>query len=237
MVTHKGAFYNRNYRNLFAYYGYTSTEINQKVEDTWNKLFYGDDETKIYFDVDDAYAYILDTGNQDVRTEGMSYGMMMAVQMNDQTIFNKLWNWAKTYMYMDYGENAGYFAWSCKRDGTKLAHGPAPDGEEFFAMALFFASHRWGMTLNHLITENKLKASFTLAFIKGRIMMAFQCGIQKTISLNSSQIVNLLILHIIYHTFMSSLVCGLIKRIVHFGKKQHMLVGNTFQKLVILKQD
>ena len=41
-------------------------------------------------------------------------------------------------------ENEGYFAWSCQLDGTKNAWGPAPDGEEFFAMALFFASNRWG---------------------------------------------------------------------------------------------
>ena len=47
-------------------------------------------------------------------------------------------------MWMDSGENEGYFAWSCAPDGTKNAYGPAPDGEEFFAMALFFASHRWG---------------------------------------------------------------------------------------------
>ena len=31
-----------------------------------------------------------------------------------------------------------------KRIFGKNADGPAPDGEEFFAMALFFASHRWG---------------------------------------------------------------------------------------------
>ena len=42
------------------------------------------------------------------------------------------------------GENEGYFAWSCQTDGTKNSYGPAPDGEEYFAMALFFASHRWG---------------------------------------------------------------------------------------------
>ena len=47
-------------------------------------------------------------------------------------------------MWMDKGDNEGYFAWSCALDGTKNAYGPAPDGEEFFAMALFFASHRWG---------------------------------------------------------------------------------------------
>jgi oligosaccharide reducing-end xylanase len=29
-------------------------------------------------------------------------------------------------------------------DGTVRGKGPAPDGEEYFAMALFFASHRWG---------------------------------------------------------------------------------------------
>ena len=30
------------------------------------------------------------------------------------------------------------FAWSCGTDGTRNADGPAPDGEEFFAMALIF---------------------------------------------------------------------------------------------------
>lgn len=47
-------------------------------------------------------------------------------------------------MWMEEGESEGYFAWSCGLDGTRNANGAAPDGEEFFAMALFFASHRWG---------------------------------------------------------------------------------------------
>ena len=87
---------------------------------------------------------LMDTGNLDVRTEGMSYGMMLCVQLDMKKEFDCLWKWAKTYMYMAEGENEGYFAWSCAIDGTKNAYGPAPDGEEFFAMALFFASHRWG---------------------------------------------------------------------------------------------
>ena len=37
-----------------------------------------------------------------------------------------------------------YFAWSCQTNGKRNADGPAPDGEEYFAMALFFASKRWG---------------------------------------------------------------------------------------------
>jgi endo-1,4-beta-D-glucanase Y len=29
-------------------------------------------------------------------------------------------------------------------DGTPRATGAAPDGEEYFVMALYFAAHRWG---------------------------------------------------------------------------------------------
>jgi oligosaccharide reducing-end xylanase len=38
----------------------------------------------------------------------------------------------------------GYFSWSLKTDGTPNSEMPAPDGEEYFATALYFASGRWG---------------------------------------------------------------------------------------------
>lgn len=82
-------------------------------------------------------AYIEDTGNHDVRTEGMSYGMMACVQMNRREEFDRLWKWTRTYMYIEDGPCKNYFAWSCATDGSKNAEGPAPDGEEYFAMALF----------------------------------------------------------------------------------------------------
>lgn len=145
MVRIEGAFYTEEYRNLFKEFGYSDEEISKRLEEIWEQLFNPEhEETRIYFPVGDDMGYILDTGNLDVRTEGMSYGMMMAVQMDRKDIFDRLWKWTKTYMYMDSGIHAGYFAWSCSPDGTKNFHGPAPDGEEYFAMALFFASHRWG---------------------------------------------------------------------------------------------
>ncbi len=140
----RGAFYTGKYRNVFAEYGYFQEEIDQKIEAVFQTLFYGTEEERLYHPVGEYMAYIEDTGNHDVRTEGMSYGMMMCVQMNRKKEFDCLWKWVKTYMYMECGENAGYFAWSCQPDGTKNSQGPAPDGEEYFAMALFFASHRWG---------------------------------------------------------------------------------------------
>lgn len=138
------AYQTGQYRNLFKEIGISEEEIKQKIEDTFQTLFYGTKEERIYHPVGLDMGYIEDTGNHDVRTEGMSYGMMMCVQMNKKEEFDRIWKWTKTYMYMTEGSNAGYFAWSCQTDGTKNAYGLAPDGEEYFAMALFFASHRFG---------------------------------------------------------------------------------------------
>ncbi|MGG4552305.1 glycosyl hydrolase family 8 [Paenibacillus humicus] len=139
-----GAFYTKEYRNLFKELGYSETEIEAKLEQAWNDLFYGEPDVRIYHPMGDDKGYILDTGNLDVRTEGMSYGMMMAVQMNKKEEFDRLWNFSKTFMQHKEGPYANYFAWHCKPDGTRISQGPAPDGEEFFAMALFFAASRWG---------------------------------------------------------------------------------------------
>ncbi len=139
-----GAFYTGIYRNLFAEAGFGEDEIENRKQEIFHTLFYGKEEERIFHTARGNMGYIEDTGNHDVRTEGMSYGMMMCVQMDRKEEFDRLWKWARTYMYMNDGENAGYFAWSCKTGGEKNDWGPAPDGEEFFAMSLFFASHRWG---------------------------------------------------------------------------------------------
>ena len=140
----QGAFYTGEYRNVFLENGYTKEEIDKRVEEAFQIMFYGSEEERIYHPSGEDMGYMEDTGNHDVRTEGMSYGMMMCVQMDKKEEFDRLWKWSKTYMYMESGENAGYFAWSCQTDGTKNAWGPAPDGEEYYALALFFAAKRWG---------------------------------------------------------------------------------------------
>ena len=140
----EGAAYTGNYRNLFKEYGYSEDEINEKVESTWEKLFYGNDDERLYYPVGDDMAYIYTADTDDVRSEGMSYGMMICVQMDKKKEFNCLWKWAKTYMQHTDGEYKGYFAWKMKTNGTKIDNTPASDGEEYFATALLFASARWG---------------------------------------------------------------------------------------------
>jgi len=134
------------YPDLFVLsLGKTEAEVQSKIEAAWQQLFYGSDATeRVYYPVGEDMAYIEDIGNSDVRTEGMSYGMMIAVQLDKQVEFDRIWKWTKTYMYQADGPYKGYFAWHCSTDGKKLASNPASDGEEWFAMALFFASARWG---------------------------------------------------------------------------------------------
>ena len=134
----------KKYRNLFLEAGFSEAEIESRLEEIWNTFFYGSEDKRIYSPAGEDMGYLCDTGNDDARTEGMSYGMMICVQLDRKEEFDRIWKWAKTYMWMDQGEHEGYFAWSCGLDGSKNAYSPAPDGEEFFAMALFFASHRWG---------------------------------------------------------------------------------------------
>jgi oligosaccharide reducing-end xylanase len=138
----KGAFETHQYRNLFTEMGYKQADIDRKVNEVFNDVFYG--KNKVYFEVGDSMGYVSDIKNNDVRTEGMSYGMMAAVQFDKKDIFDRLWRWSKKYMQHQEGPYKGYFAWSCKTDGTRNAQGAASDGELYFVTSLIFASNRWG---------------------------------------------------------------------------------------------
>lgn len=156
----KGAFATRRYRNLFAELGYKQKNIDKKLKSVFESVFYGPD--KVYFEVGDSMAYISDIKNHDVRTEGMSYGLMIAVQFDRKDIFDRLWRWSKKYMQHQEGLLKGYFAWSCQTDGTRNAQGPASDGELYYVTSLIFASNRWGNStgINYLAeAQNILNCS------------------------------------------------------------------------------
>lgn len=56
-----------------------------------------DDQHSVYY-IDADKGFILDTGSNDVRTEGMSYGMMISVQLDRPDEFDRLWRWSKEHM-------------------------------------------------------------------------------------------------------------------------------------------
>ena len=87
----------RTYPNSFSRIGVSGAEARERVERCFETLFFDPGE-KIYQDVDSDSGCMVDTGNVDARTEGMSYGMMMCVQMNRKDLFDKLWRFAMRYM-------------------------------------------------------------------------------------------------------------------------------------------
>ncbi|MCQ2959942.1 MAG: glycosyl hydrolase family 8 [Bacteroidales bacterium] len=140
-----GAFYTGEYRDLFVdVLGKSEAQVQAKIDKVWKHFFTPGASTAVYCEVGDDMAYIHDVGNNDVRTEGQSYGMMISVQLDHKTEFDKLWRWAKKYMQHKDGDWEGYFAWQCKTDGTIIDKTCAPDGEEYFITALFLAANRWG---------------------------------------------------------------------------------------------
>lgn len=145
VIPSQGAVASGNYRNMFVESGYSAANVQTKINAAFQQLFYGDyNSQKIYYPVGSDEAYILDTGNQDVRSEGMSYGMMICVQLDKQAEFNKIWKWAKNKMQHQSGVRQGHFAWQCDVNGNKLDLNAAPDAEEYIITALFFAAKRWG---------------------------------------------------------------------------------------------
>ena len=136
-------FYSGVYRNIFEEAGYKKADIDVKLDKAYRDLFEG--PHKIYFEVGDSMAYVSDLKNHDARTEGLSYGMMVAVQLNKKEVFDRIWRWSKRYLQHQDGPRAGYFAWSINpQTMLKNSEGTASDGELYFITDLLFASNRWG---------------------------------------------------------------------------------------------
>ena len=131
------------YPNYLAEIGISDQEAEARVNQAFEQIFFDPEENFCHHTDEDAWCMV-DTGITDARTEGMSYGMMMCVQMNRKDIFDKLWTFSERYMLLKQGPNSGYFRWSVHLDGSPNSDGPAPDGEEYYAMALFMAAARWG---------------------------------------------------------------------------------------------
>lgn len=134
------------YRNLFVEMGKTQAEVDTKVNAAFQQLFAGSASQRVFYEVGTDMGFIKTIDTDDIRSEGMSYGMMIAVQMDRQDIFDKLWKFSKTYMQHADGDRKGYFSWQLQTSEpySMMDPNPAPDGEEYFVMALFFASNRWG---------------------------------------------------------------------------------------------
>lgn len=122
----------------------SQADTDRHIAEVHRQLFHGDPGREaVYYPFGADAAYIADVANHDTRTEGLSYGMMIAVQLNHPDEFARLWRFATERLLHRDGPYQGYFAWHAGFDGRPLDAGPAPDGEEWFTTALLFAAARW----------------------------------------------------------------------------------------------
>jgi oligosaccharide reducing-end xylanase len=132
------------YRNLFAELGKNQAAIDGKIDEIWNQFINGDDQQRLYYPVGNNEAYIYAADSDDVRSEGQSYGMMIAVQLDKKTEFDKIWTWTKNHMEFKDGDHQGYFCWSVRPNGSRNCSNNASDGEAWLVTSLFMAAGRWG---------------------------------------------------------------------------------------------
>lgn len=147
-VFQKSAWDSGKHTNFFVEFDLaTEDEVQARVQSTYKQLFFGNERTeRLFYETADGDGYISGVGSNDIKSEGMSYGMIIAVMMDDKDTFDKLWTFAKTKMQHQEGVKKGYFSWqvSDKPPYRMIDPNSAPDGEEYFVMALMFAQHRWG---------------------------------------------------------------------------------------------
>jgi endo-1,4-beta-D-glucanase Y len=81
-------------------------------------------------------------------SEGIGYGMLMAVYLNDQPLFDDLWKYEQSHLGKCPGNvcpSMGLMDWYISADGSNsLGTGAATDGDEDMAYALVMADKQWG---------------------------------------------------------------------------------------------
>src|SRR5262245_60541816 len=72
-------------------------------------------------------------------SEGIAYGMMLGVMLDDQTLFDELWKYSQLW-----ANEKGLMKWYIDPTGSRaLGDGAATDADEDIAWALVMAARKW----------------------------------------------------------------------------------------------
>jgi oligosaccharide reducing-end xylanase len=122
--------------------GKSDAEVRAKVAAAFEQLFYGDPDTEaIYFESGADEAYVLNAATGEVRTDGLGYGMMIAVELDKPDEFARLWKYTQSHNQFTTGSRERFLYWDCPESASGC---PDPNGMQYAALALYFAATRWG---------------------------------------------------------------------------------------------
>lgn len=141
-----GAAIERNYPNLFVeLLGKTEAEITAKLDADFEQLFYGDpDSEAIYVEVGETQAYVWDPRAMEVRADGFANALLVAVELDRRTEFDKLWRFADEHIVPRTGPLRGYVRLHCRLDGSTCEDAVAGEPQFAATTALWLADGRWG---------------------------------------------------------------------------------------------
>jgi oligosaccharide reducing-end xylanase len=130
------------YPTPFKDRGHSDADINAKINTAFMQLFHGDAMTEAIYVVppgSTGIAYIHDVLHDDIRTEGIGLGMLIAVELDHRDEFDSLWTYAKTKLRVPSGAAAGYFNSFCDDYTAATVACLDPFGLQQMTMALLLA--------------------------------------------------------------------------------------------------
>jgi endoglucanase len=98
-------------------------------------------KTRHFHDCGDGSACVPRTDEGDCISEGIGYGMLLTAAFDDQSAFDKLWQYFKNNR-----RSTGMMNWQTNVCGAGISDGAATDGDLDAAMALIQAGCAWGGT-------------------------------------------------------------------------------------------
>lgn len=132
--------YPQGHASAYCNYPIYNTDTVATAYTGWKAKFF--DGTKI----------IRPENGNDTVSEGIGYGMLIAVFMNDQPLFETLWTYAQAHP-----DGKGLMTWCIASgvSGSCSGSGSATDGDEDIAYALLMATKQWGTHASDAMTQIK----------------------------------------------------------------------------------
>lgn len=102
-------------------------------------ISYANWKEKYYDEMDDNTGRVFFNSADEVVSEGIAYGMLLAAYADDKIVFDRLW-----LFYKKHSNSNGIMHWKISAEDHVIGRGGATDAEEDAAMALIAAHSQWG---------------------------------------------------------------------------------------------
>lgn len=132
---------------------FTTNNIRENKK-MYNISYYEGWKKSFVVSVDANASKVIDPQRNNITvSEGMGYGMLFAVALDDREEFDKLWNFTKRYL-----DKYGLMHWQVDESGKVIGEGSASDADEDIAYALLKAGEKWSNSDYYRAAQDMINA-------------------------------------------------------------------------------